>query len=316
MALTLLQYANYLDTRDLAWPAPPQIQRPEAEPRLVRLAGVKAVTWSIYGTLLAIQGGELWFEHPDPFVMDTALSKTIQEFKMWGSMSRKPGRPADHLKQVYTDLLVKQKLLPTGGEKHPELLADNLWEAFIKRLLQKDYTFDAGFYGSLNEFSDKVAYFFHSSIQGTTGYPGAASALTRVARQGLVQGIIANAQCFTLVQLERALFRQDAGAQLDDLIHPDVRTCSCEVRARQPSDKIFRHATQALDKRGISPHEILHIGSRVSLDVMPARRWGMKTALFAGDNATMEAANEEIKGMTGRPDIMLTDLAQLAEVIG
>ena len=27
--------------------------------------------------------------------MNVALDKTIHEFKMWGSMSRKPGQPAD-----------------------------------------------------------------------------------------------------------------------------------------------------------------------------------------------------------------------------
>src|SRR6516162_8726146 len=177
MALTLLQYANYLDTRDLSWPSPSEIKRPKAKPCLTRLPEVKAITWSVYGTLLAINGGELWFEHPDKFVMDIALDKTVQEFKMWNAMSRKPGQPADYLKQVYRQILTAQRMLPSPKERHPETLADHVWEAFIKKLLQNDYTFDAGFYGALNEFSRKVAYFFHTSIQGTTCYPGAAPAL-------------------------------------------------------------------------------------------------------------------------------------------
>src|SRR5438552_1829581 len=192
MALSLLQYADYLDTRDLVWPAPPEIERPKAKPHLVRLPGVRAITWSVYGTLLAIQGGEIWFEHPNEFVMNTALDKTIQEFKMWGSMSRRPGHPADQLEQVYKNLLLEQKMLPSGGERYPEVLADHLWETFIKRLLQNDYVFDCGFYGSLNEFSRKIAYFFHASIQGTVGHPGMASILTEVKDRGLIQGLIAN----------------------------------------------------------------------------------------------------------------------------
>src|SRR5262245_16037273 len=105
MALSLEQYATYLDTRGLPWPAPPEIERPKARPHLVRLPGVRAVLWNVYGTLLAIPGGELYFEHPQKFVMDVALDKTIQEFKMWGSMTRKPGNPADYLGRVYNDLL-------------------------------------------------------------------------------------------------------------------------------------------------------------------------------------------------------------------
>src|SRR6266849_3756657 len=139
MALTLEQYASYLDTRGLPWPAPPEVERPKAKPHLVRLPEVRAVTWSVYGTLLTIAGGELYFEHPERFIMDVALDKTIQEFKMWGSVSRKPGQPAEYLRQIYTNLLTEQRTLPGGGEKHPEVLADRLWEAFIKKLLQKDY---------------------------------------------------------------------------------------------------------------------------------------------------------------------------------
>src|SRR5262249_51748316 len=155
-------------------------------------------------------------------IMDVALDKTIQEFKMWGSMSRKPGQPADYLRQIYSKLLAEQRMLPSGGEKFPEVQADRLWEDFIKKLLQKEYVFDAGFYGALNEFSRKVAYFFHASLQGTECYPGTVAALRSVREAGLAQGLIADAQCFTLVQLERGLLRQDPTAKLDDSVEPDL----------------------------------------------------------------------------------------------
>src|SRR5262249_34536510 len=203
----------------------------------------------VYGTLLAVAGGELYFEHPDQFVMEVALDKTIQEFKMWGSMSRKPGQPADYLRQIYNNLLAEQRTLPGGSEKHPEVSVDRLWEAFIKRLLQKEYQFDASFYGSLNEFSRKVAYFFHASLQGTSCYAGAAAALRHVKESGLAQGLIANAQCFTAVQLQRGLTGQDAEARLDDLVEPGLRACSSEVRARKPSERLFRHLLTALAER-------------------------------------------------------------------
>src|SRR5262245_4688915 len=197
MPLSLEQYARYLDSRDLPWPSPPEVERPRAKPYLVSLPGVRAVTWNVYGTLLAVAGGELLFEHPNKFVMDVALDKTIQEFKMWGSMTRKPGQPADYLRLIYTSLLQEQRTVTGGGEKYPEVAADRLWEAFVKKLLQKDYKFDTNFYGSLNEFSRKVAYFFHASLQGTACYPGGAAALRYVADRGLTQSLLADGQCFT-----------------------------------------------------------------------------------------------------------------------
>src|SRR5260370_26761735 len=121
--------------------------------------------------------------------MSVALDKRIQEFRMWGAMSRKPGQPADYLALIYKNLLDEQRALPSCGEKYPEISVGRLWETFIKKLFQKDYAFDTGFYGSLNEFSRKVAYFFHASLQGTACYPGAATAFQLVKDAGLMQGL-------------------------------------------------------------------------------------------------------------------------------
>jgi FMN phosphatase YigB (HAD superfamily) len=314
MPLTLEQYAAYLDTRDLPWPAPPEVDRPRAKPHLVRLPAVRAVTWNVYGTLLAVTGGDLLLQHPNDFVMGVALDKTVQEFKMWASMSRKPGQPADYMKVIYEQILDEQRIA-AGGEKYPEVAADRLWETIIKKLFQKDYTFDASFYGSLNEYSRKVAYFFHASLQGTRCYPGAATALRHVAATGLAQGLLADGQSFTAVQLQRGLAAQESVC-LGDLIAPDLRTLSYELRVRKPSERLFHHSLQQLGKRGIAPDEVLHVGSRVAQDLVPAKRMGMKTALFAGDRASLQADPERLREPPNRPDVLLTELSQITEVVG
>src|SRR5208282_427520 len=128
MPLTLEQYATYLDSRDAAWPAVPPIERPKARPHVTPIQGLRAVTWNVYGTLLAIGGGELLFEHPQKFVMDLALEKTVQEFKMWGSMSRKPGQPSEYMGQLYSKALSELRMVPSPGEKFPEIVAERIWE--------------------------------------------------------------------------------------------------------------------------------------------------------------------------------------------
>jgi hypothetical protein len=315
MALTLEQYATYLDTRDLPWPAPPSVEAPKARPHLVRLPQIRAVTWNVYGTLLCIAGGDLAFEHAEEFIMDVALDKTIQEFKMWQSMSRRPGQPAEYMRHIYRQVLTEQQSLPAGVEKHPEIGADKLWEAILKKLLQKDYRFDAGFYGSLNEFSRKVAYFFQASLQGTAAYPGAADALRHIHDCGLFQGLVADAQCFTTVQLQRGLAAQRDDVQLDELIDPGLRSLSFEVRSRKPSERLFRHSLAALAGHGITADQVLHVGSRLQQDIIPARRLGMKTALFAGDRGSLVATPEQLKEAPSRPDVLLTELAQIADVV-
>src|SRR5947199_18563 len=142
MPLTLEQYADHLAKRDLVWPSPPEPHGRKARPHLVRLPEVRAVLWNAYGTLLNIFGGQLLFEHPQKFVMEVALDKTVQEFKMWGSMTRKPGQPSAYLKEIYASLLAEMKALPGSRANAPAIAADRLWEGVIKKLLQKDYKFD------------------------------------------------------------------------------------------------------------------------------------------------------------------------------
>jgi FMN phosphatase YigB (HAD superfamily) len=317
MALTLEQYIHYLDKRGIPWPAPPAVERPKAKPFLQSLPGVRVVSWNVYGTLLAVSGGELCFEHPQRFVMDLALDKTLEEFKMWGSMTRKPGQPAKYLGQIYADVLTRLRIAPSvGGDKYPEIGSDKLWEEIIKKLLQKDYQFDAGFFGSLNEFSRKVAYFFHASLQGAVCYPKVAQTLRQVAESGRKQGLLANGQCFTIGQLQRGLAEQDPWARLEQLLDPEICILSYEQRVRKPSERPFRHLLSVLEKRGVGPGEVLHVGSRLGEDVAPARRLGMRTALFAGDKAPLDATPERLKDPGQRPDILITELDQLTEALG
>src|SRR5688572_3892307 len=159
MPLSLEQYATYLDTRGLPWPAAPPPAAPRVKPHLPHLDGVRAVLWTVYGTLLAIPEGDLKFEVENDLVMNVALDKTIHEFKMWGSMSRKPGQPAEYMREIYKKALDEQRLAP-AADKYPEILSEKIWEGIIKKLFQKEYQFDAGFYGSLNDYARKVAYFF------------------------------------------------------------------------------------------------------------------------------------------------------------
>lgn len=315
MPLTLEQYADYLDKQDLSWPAAPTVERPKAKPHLKMLPEVRCVCWDIYGTLLSISGGELTFEHPTKFIMDLALDKTLQEFKMWGSMTRKPGQPAEYLGQLYRKALSDLRLVSSPGEKFPEIQADRIWLDIVKKLLHKDYKFAADFFGSLNEYCKKIAHFFHASLQGTGCYEDAAKTMRFLAAQNIRQGVLADSQCFTMVQLQRGLAVQDDAARIDDLIEPELRALSHEFGARKPSERLFKHWLQLASQRGLAPEQILHVGSSMDEDIIPARKLGMRTALFAGDKASLKASAEQLKDNATRPDILVTELTQITKVV-
>jgi len=315
MALTLEQYARSLDGRNLVWPAPPEPRTPRAKPHLAAMPQIKLVTWNIYGTLLSISGGELYFRHPQKLIMDLALEKTVQEFKMWGSMSRKPGQPSEYMGEIHGKIFDDLRMAPSFGEKHPEIQSEHIWEGVLKRLLQKEYKYDEETYGSMTDYTRKIAYFFHVSMQGTACYPGVASAMEHVASCGVKQGVIADGQCFTLLQLQRGLGQQRCATPLNQLIEPEFCALSFVQKSRKPSERLFRPVLQAAQARGIAPLQILHIGSRLTNDLAVARKLGMRTGLYAGDKESLEFSREQLKAPATRPDVLLTDFEQMREVI-
>jgi FMN phosphatase YigB (HAD superfamily) len=216
--------------------------------------------------------------------------------------------------QLYQKALTELRMAPSPGEKHPEIQSERIWENIVKKLLQKDYKFDAGFFGSLNEYCRKIAFFFHASLQGTACYQGAATTLEQLKSRGIALGLSADAQCFTVVQLQRCLEAQGAKMRADAVFDKDLRTFSCDQGAKKPSERLFKPLLAALAARGIEAHETLHVGSRIAQDIVPAKKFGMRTALFAGDKASLAATPEQIKDPASRPDVLVTELGQLLDV--
>ena len=313
MPLSLEQYIERIGERtDLPWPSAPKIDAPKAKPHLTQMP-IKAVLWTIYGTLVAIPQGELLFEHAQDFVTEAALDKLIKEFKMWNSMSRKPGAPAIQMKEAFNKNLTNLLMAGSGGEKFPEFAVERAWEEILKKL--RDYNFDVLTYGSITDLSKKVAYFYQASIQGAGAYPGAAETIQAVASGGRQQGLLADGQCFTFGQLQRCLKQQVPDLDAVAVFPINLRLISADRKAKKPSETLFKGAAQVLSAQGIRANEVLHVGSNLARDIGPAKKQGFRTALFAGDKNSLAASAEQLKDPAFRPDVMLTELSQVLEVI-
>ena len=219
------------------------------------------------------------------------------------------------MKELFNKALTVLKLAGSGGEKFPEVQTERVWDDIVKKLQQKEYSFDAVTYGSIGDFVKKIAYFYHASIQGTGPYPGAADALKLLAERGIAQGLLADGQCFTAGQLQRCLKQQDPDFDLSAVVAPAMRLISAEKKARKPSDTLFKLAVAAAAAKGATPSEVLHVGSSLSRDIGPAKKHGFRTALFAGDKNSLSATPEQLKDAAFRPDALITELPQVLELI-
>lgn len=316
MALTLEQYDEHLNSRaDLSWPAAPDVHRTKSKPHLKKLPMVKAVTWNVYGTLLSIAGGEFVREHPQKFIMDLALEKTIQEFKMWKAMSRKPGLPSEYMRVMIQKVVDELNFQVDRGEKHPEIPVERIWEGIVKKLLQNEYVIDAGKYGTLEEYAVKIAYFFHRSLQGVGAELEAADTLQWIKEHHYWQGLLADGQCFTSLQLKKCLVEQNPQCQLDHCIPSSHRVLSHALRAKKPSERLFREMIHRLRSNNITPEETLHISNDLTNDLAPARKLGFITCLYTGDSKSLRVTPELVNDKVLRPVVMITRLSQVAEML-
>lgn len=317
MGKTLSEYADWLDDRaDLIWPKLPEPKPAKATAYLKPLGGIRLVTWSIYGTLLRIADGELLFDHPQKLRMQIALEKTVEEFNMWNSMYRKPGAPWEYMYEQYGKQIEKQKMAG-GGRKGdlPEINAAEIWNALIGQLRQKDYTYDESTYGDWDEFALKVAYFFHRNLQAVEAAKNCARALSELSGRGVPQGLLTDAQPFTLLQLLRALKDVDKLPPFGELFDSRFVVQSDREGVRKPSPSLFRKLVSAAEEAGIEPNQILHVTNRIEGDLAVAKENGFRTALYAGDKDSLKATSAQVKDPKQRPDRLLTDLIQVLDIL-
>ena len=317
MALSLAEYANFLDDRDLIWPSVPPPVPVQVIPSIEPIDGIRIVLWDVYGTLLRTTGGAFCLV-PDPQTpLEIALEKTIHEFNMWPSMYRKPGPPWKSMINQYINYHKRLSMVATkrSGDLTDADLID-IWETIIVRLFDKYYSYDKDFYGDVRQYSEKVAYFFHSSLQGVEARTGAVQAIKDLHAVEVRQGLLANGQSFTFTQLLRALAQQGTLPPLADTLHPNAVLFSYELGIRKPSRSLFQLTVERLKDAGFRPEEVLHISCRLEADLLPAKAAGMMTGLLAAEQTGLDTPVVLLKDSATRPDRVLTSLSQVAALFG
>ena len=317
MAKSLQEYADWLNDRDMIWPQLSGIDRLKATPFVKPLEDIRVVLWSLYGTLIRISDGRLLLDHPQQIRMQVALDKTIKEFNMWNSMSRKPGAPWEYMLHQYRTLLEERSMSGTGRKgDYPEIDAVAVWRKLIGRLQQNEFQYDQGFYGDVDDFSKKVAFYFQSCLQGVEASEHAVQVLTEVSATGRVQGLLADAQSFSVVQMLRALRRQGTLPPLGDLFDPGGLTLSHREGVRKPSRSLYEASLARLqDAHNAQPHQILYVSAQLRDDLAVARQFGMRTALYAVDKTDCAVEQADMQDTELRPDRLITDLTQVSQML-
>jgi putative hydrolase of the HAD superfamily len=297
------------------------------QPQLTQLAGIQAVLFDIYGTLMVSGVGDIGLSMSDsnklavgatPFAAPTPFAAAPTPFAaaptpFAAALSAAgldySGDGQQGVQLLHQQIQASHQTDRAAGIPYPEVDIVEIWLQTCDQLANR---------GELStpppaDFDyQRLAIEYEVRTNPVWPMPGLKSCLKRLTGLGQVLGIISNAQFFTPL-----LFPAVVGATLDQLGF-DRRLCFYSYCNRQakPSGHLYQLAATALAQQGINPSAVLYVGNDLRNDIWPAAQVGYKTALFAGDARSLRLReNDPNRTQYGQPDAIVTHLEQISKIV-
>ena len=267
------------------------------------MRNMKAVLFDIYGTLVISGSGDVGTVRKDNSVR--SARDAFAAVGLTGLLDDAAGEAATRL----TETIGRHHALRRrAGVEHPEVDIRAVWADVIRGLVA-DGLLEAETDGHGIE---TLSVEYECRNNPTWLMPGFHDLLGELRRNGLVLGIVSNAQFFTPVVVEAL-----AGTNLPTLgIQPELTVYSYELLEAKPSVSLFSVVRDGLAEiMSIAPESCLYVGNDMLNDVLPAGSCHFRTALFAGDERSYRPRGENPACAAVKPDAVVTNLGQVLELI-
>lgn len=228
------------------------------------MARTKIVFWDVYGTLIAAERGDLSSLRRRRDELLDAFEKTVRNFSL--PMS------AEALQEHFLDVIESErKRRKAEGVVHPEIRIEEIWLKLLD--------------GATLNHAREVALFFERHANPKRFQPHAFDTLVALKQRGVRQGIISNAQFYTLIELGELLREESKGAVCtsESIFDPRLIFLSCDLGITKPDPAAFQRAREILLLDGVLPDRCLMVGDSLENDIQPARAVGFRAAWFAPD---------------------------------
>lgn len=246
---------------------------------------VRCLLFDVYGTLFISGSGGIGTQTSDAPQTD-ALQRLCQTHQVRYPPAVLQGRMEQAIQDRHARLKAK-------GIDFPEVRIEEIW-------------LEAAGFGSLDK-ARQFALAYELITNPVFPMPHMAQVLKACHSNGLLMGIISNAQFYTPLLFEWFL-RKDLislGFKRELLIF------SYRHRRGKPSQYLFDLACQRIESLGLKPARVLVVGNDMLNDIFPAQQVGFQTALFAGDARSLRLREDEKRCADTKPDLVITELMQL-----
>ena len=265
------------------------------EPRLTELAGIRAVLFDVYGTLLISASGDVGANAGDHRA--AALRQTCELLNL------ELNCPAEQaVEKLHAEIARDHAQAKAQGVEYPEVDIVEAWQAVVPQLVDR-------LPGEIDW--QRLALEYEVRVNPVWPMPTAESTLAELAARELVLGIVSNAQFFTPL-----LFPALMGKTVEQFgFEPELSYFSYEYRQAKPGSYLYGLAQQVLESREIQPAEVLYVGNDMLNDVTAAASVGFRTALFAGDRRSLRLRSDDDRVQGVAADIVMTQLSQLLKCL-
>lgn len=274
----------------------------DAGPRLVKLEGIRAVVFDVYGTLFSSGVGDISLATEDD--RDALLRETLIANGIY------PTALADKLRldeQLHNLIHGHQDSRREEGIEYPEVDIRRVWQDLLNQLEALNLI------EPLDEISiEKLVLDYETRVNPTQPMPGLADALGELHERSLVLSVISNAQFYTPF-----LFEAFLGKTIEELgFCPNCNVWSYAELEGKPSQQLYKYAEKRLaEHHSITPEQCLYVGNDMRNDIWPAQALGFKTALFAGDRLSLRRREDHPACKDIRADLEITELDQILPLI-
>ena len=295
--------------------SPPILPIPtELEPCLRKLEGIKVVLFDIYGTLLVSSSGDVGTDKE--FDKSTSLTEEIESSSrraLLDILATLGMSLEDAQSLVRQAILDKHKTLRELGIPYPEIDIVALW----KQIVSTKIALTAAAQNSVQQLGwpdsevRKLSIYYELANNSVFPMPRMRQALTSISDKGLKLGIVSNAQFYTPIIVEAFCEKRIEGLGFDS----QLLFFSYVFGRAKPDVFLYQQAANALEVMGVKPENVLYVGNDMTKDMVPAKKVGFRTGLFAGDQRSLRLGQYTLPVLPSWVDLVFTDLGQIDECL-
>jgi putative hydrolase of the HAD superfamily len=268
-------------------------------PVLARLPEVRAVLFDLYGTLFISHIGEIGTSREA--ASESALADALQALGV-----RTTGPVGQEVRRFFDVIEALHAEAHQAGIDYPEVDIVDVWRQVVTDLTGRGLLEQRTWPRSQLE---RLAVEYEARANPVWPMPGLRECLEGLSGRGLLLGIISNGQFYT-----PELFPALLGCPAERCgFDAQLQYYSYRHGLAKPGPDLYRMAAQALGGRGVEPEGVLYVGNDMLNDILPARRVGFRTALFAGDARSLRLRQGDSRLDGVSPDVVLSRLSDLDE---